>query len=57
MFIYFGRCWVFVAAFLQLWPGGLLFVGARGLLTVAASLVSELRLQGVGFSSCNVWAQ
>ena len=49
--------WLLCIAFLYLRQPGLLFFAVCGLLIVVVSLAVEHELQGVGFSSCSVWAQ
>ena len=55
VFIYFWLCRVFVSVrglSLVVASGGPLFIAVRGPLTIAASLVAELRLQTRRLSSC-----
>ena len=55
LFIYFWLCWVFVSVrglFSSCGQRGPLFIAVRGLLTIAAFLVAEHRLQTRRLSSC-----
>ena len=67
LFIYFGLCWVFIAApaflELQLAEPTLWIVAVHGFLIAEASLLTEHRLWGVGsvvaaggLSGCDEWA-